>query len=261
MSAVYTAISAVLLFWHALWERVLSGPDWPWILGIVFLVLTIRTLLLPLAIRSVKSQRRVQALAPRVKELRDDPAAVVELYRSEKVSPFAGFLPLLIQIPVFIGLLHVLRHIRPGSTTATLYGWTQTQFDSAAHAKLLGAPIAATFSHHLGAPALTVQLVTAALIAIMIVTTYLSTRQSILRTGWAEDTVTRTVQRLMLYGLPVSLLVSGAVFPIGVIVYWVTQNLFGLAQQAWIMHRHPVPTGEPPRAPGDDEARSRGATG
>ncbi|MEU8817353.1 membrane protein insertase YidC [Actinoplanes sp. NPDC048796] len=252
MSAVYSAISAVLLFWHALWERVLSSPDWPWVLGIVFLVLTIRLFLLPLAVRQVKSQRALQALQPRIRELGNDPAAVADLYRSEKVNPFAGFLPLLIQFPVFIGLLHVLRHIRPGSTTATLYGWTQTQFDSAAHAELLGAPIAATFSHHLGAPGLTVQLVTAALIAVMIVTTYLSTRQAVQGDG--------LIQRLMLYGVPASLLVSGAIFPIGVIVYWVTQNLFGLAQQAWIRRRYPVP-GEPPRGPGGDKARSQGATG
>ncbi|SNY74739.1 membrane protein insertase YidC [Paractinoplanes atraurantiacus] len=252
MSAVYTAISAVLLFWHALWERVLSSPDWPWILGIVFLVLTIRVLLLPLAVRQVKSQHAVQALLPRVRELGNDPEAVAALYRSEKVSPFAGFLPLLVQIPVFIGLLHVLRHIKPGSTMATLYGWTQTQFDSAAHAELLGAPIAATFGHHLGAPALTVQLVTAALIAVMIVTTYLSTRMSIQGDG--------LVQRLMLYGIPASLLISGVIFPLGVIVYWVTQNLFGLAQQAWIRRRYPMP-GEPPRGADGDKARSQGATG
>jgi YidC/Oxa1 family membrane protein insertase len=248
MSAVYTAISAVLLFWHAVFQSVLPGADWSWVLGIVLLVLTVRVVLLPVVIRQVKAQRATQALQPRIKELVARGASqqeLVALYQSEKVNPLAAFLPFLVQIPVFIGLLHVLRHIRPGSSSPTLYGWTLTQFESASHAKLLGAPIAATFTDHLGAAGLTVQLVTAALVLIMITTTYLSTRQSILRTGRAPDTTTLWVQRLMLYGLPASLLISGLIFPIGVIVYWVTQNLFGLAQQAWLLRRYPPLPGEP----------------
>ena len=248
MSAVYTAISAVLLFWHAVWERVLPDADLPWVLGIVFLVLTVRAALLPLAVRQFRSQRAMQALQPRVQALRDrhrnDPAVlqreVVALYRAEKAGPLGTLLPLLVQAPVFLGLLHVLRHVRPGITgeaSRTLYGWTLTQFDSAAHAELFGAPIAATFTQHLGAPAVTVQLVAAVLIAVMIVTTYFSTRQMIARTGPAADATTRTVQRIMLYGIPLSLLVSGVIFPIGVIVYWVTQNLFALVQQWWLLRR------------------------
>jgi YidC/Oxa1 family membrane protein insertase len=253
MSVIYHAISSILLFWHSAWYALVGeagalGTDWSWILGIVFLVLTIRLALLPVFLRQVRSQRATQALQPQIKALQDkhkgDRTALqtelVALYRTSKVNPLAGFLPMLVQIPVFLGLLHVLRHLKPtiiSEHARTLYGWTLAQFDSAAHAQLFGAPIAATF----GGGGVTVKVVAAALIVMMIVTTYLNSRQNIRQTGWAEDPQQRLVQRLMLYGIPASLLVSGALFPIGVIVYWVTQNLFALGQQAWILRRYPLP--------------------
>jgi YidC/Oxa1 family membrane protein insertase len=63
----------------------------------------------------------------------------------------------------------------------------------------------------------------------------------ILKTGWAEDPQQKMIQRLMLYGIPLSLLVSGSLFPIGVIIYWVTNNLFTLGQQQWVLRKFPPP--------------------
>jgi YidC/Oxa1 family membrane protein insertase len=264
MSAVYSAISAVLLFWHAAWERVLGDAsgwhtDWSWVLGIVFLVLTVRTALIPVVHRQMASQRAIQALQPRVRALqakhKGDRVTLQQelagLYQAEKVNPLMSFLPILLQAPVLLGLLHVLRHLRPAITSdasRTLYGWTLAQFDSASQATLFGAPIAATFNataaqlQPLGAQSLTVQVVAAALIAVMAATSYLTNRTMISKTGWAPDPQARTVQRLMLYGIPLSLLVSGAFFPIGVVLYWVTQSLFAFGQQTWILHRYPPVT-------------------
>ncbi|WP_232344245.1 membrane protein insertase YidC [Actinoplanes awajinensis] len=264
MSVVYHVISAVLLFWHAVWDRVLGDPhvlatDWAWVLGIVFLVLTVRALLVPIYVRQMHSQRAMQRLQPKLKELRErhkgDPAglqaALPALYQAENVSPFGSFVPMLLQIPIFIGLLHVLRHLRPTIVSAdaqTLYGWTVTQFHDASHAKLFGAPIAAGFQATadqlgpLGAHSVTVKIVAAVLIVAMITTTYLTSRMSILKTGWAEDPQQRMVQRLMLYGVPVSLLISGVIFPVGVILYWTTQNVFALGQQMWMHRRYPLDT-------------------
>jgi YidC/Oxa1 family membrane protein insertase len=150
-------------------------------------------------------------------------------------------------------LFHVLRHLKPTMPEAmkTLYGWTVTQFDSASSAKLFGAPIAASFrsSPHqlaqLGAGGMTVMIVSGALIVAMIATTYLTSRQMIVKTGWVEDPQQRMLQRVMLYGVPLSLLISGLIFPIGVILYWVTTNLFSLGQQMWVLRRYPPP---PPAA-------------
>ncbi|OJF10110.1 membrane protein insertase YidC [Couchioplanes caeruleus] len=251
MAVVYSAISAVLLFWHAAWDTVLEGANgwhtnWSWVLGIVFLVLTVRTALIPIVIKQVRSQRAVQLLQPKVKALQGRYTGdrqtlhkeLRKLYRAEQVNPLMSILPMLLQAPVLFGLLHVLRHLRPTVTSdasRTLYGWTSAQFDSAANAQLFGAPIAASFSSTGG----TVKIVAAVLIAVMVATTFLTSRQMILKTGWAPDPQARTVQRLMLFGIPLSLLVSGALFPIGVVLYWTTQTLFAYGQQAWILRRYP----------------------
>jgi YidC/Oxa1 family membrane protein insertase len=262
MAVIYEAISAILLFWHAAWHKVLDdaswlATNWSWVLGIIFLVLTVRAILFPIFVKQIKSQRAMQALQPKVKALQEKHKGdretmqkeLMQLYREEKANPLMGCLPMFLQIPVFLGLFHVLRHLRPDMSEQgkMLYGWTVEQFNSASHAKLFGAPIAASFNSTtqqlslLGANGTTVKIVAGILIATMIATTFLTSRQMILKTGWAEDPQQRMVQRLMLYGVPFSLLISGAIFPIGVVIYWVTQNLFSLGQQMWVLRKYPPP--------------------
>jgi YidC/Oxa1 family membrane protein insertase len=262
MDFIYTAISAILLFWHDLWDRIMPakavlGTNWQWILAIVFLVLTVRVVLFPVFVKQIKSQRAMQALQPQVKALQEKHKGdretmqreLMELYKKEKANPLMGCLPMFLQIPVFLGLFHVLRRLQPGRSdaTKTLYGWTVEQFDSAASAKLFWAPIAAHFSSSkeqlaaLDASSVTVKIVAGTLVAIMIVTTFLTSRQMILKTGWSADPQQRMIQKLMLYGIPFSLLISGALFPIGVVIYWVTTNLFSLGQQFWVLRKYPPP--------------------
>lgn len=256
---IYIAISWVLLKWHSVWGALL-GPEsgMAWVLSIVFLVITVRVILFPVFMKQIKSQRAMQALQPQVKELQKKHKGdretlqkeMMELYRREKANPLMGCLPLLLQIPVFLGLFHVLKGINPldavsKSAAIDQYGWTLAQFNGASHAKLLGAPIAAAFNDSaekvvsLGGAALTVKIVAAVLIAIMVVTTYITQRQMIARTAAAADPQQAMVQKLMLYGIPLSLLVSGSLFPLGVVIYWVTQNLFSMGQQFYVLHKHP----------------------
>jgi YidC/Oxa1 family membrane protein insertase len=282
MALIYGAISGILLFWHAAWHRVLGNTswlatNWSWVLGIIFLVLTVRAVLFPIFVKQIKSQRAMQALQPKVKALQEKHKGdretmqkeLMELYRTEKANPLMGCLPMFLQIPVFLGLFHVLRHLKPTMPEAKkgLYGWTVTQFDSASKAKLFGAPIAASFKstaaqlRDMEANGATVKVVAAILIATMIVSTFLTSRQMILKTGWAEDPQQKMIQRLMLYGVPFSLLISGSLFPIGVVIYWVTQNIFSLGQQMWVLRKYPPPpnakSGTPAKAP--VKANVRGA--
>ncbi|GAB3819905.1 membrane protein insertase YidC [Micromonospora zhanjiangensis] len=258
---IYWAISWILLRWHSLWDAVgvsahsVLGTNWAWILAIIFLVVTVRVILFPVFVKQIKSQRAMQALQPRVKELQEKHKGdretlqkeMMELYRKEKANPLMGCLPMFLQIPVFLGLFHTLKRLDPAKQAKTLYGWSVDQFDSAASAKLFDAPIAGKFGStadelaRLGANGGTVKIVAGVLVAIMIATTYLTSRQMILKTGWAEDPQQKMIQRLMLYGIPVSLLVSGSIFPIGVIIYWVTNNLFTLGQQQWVLRKYPPP--------------------
>jgi YidC/Oxa1 family membrane protein insertase len=263
LEPLYWAISWILLQWHALWHLVFRGgqvlaTNWDWVLAIVFLVLTVRTVLFPVFVKQIKSQRAMQEIAPQIKALQEKHKGdretlqqeMMKLYREKKTNPFMGCLPMVVQIPVMWSLFHVLRHLNPDKqleSTKTIYGWTVKLFDSASTAKLFGAPIAASFRSpaadlaRMHANGTTVKIVAAILVAIMIITTYLTSRQMILKTGWAEDPQQRLIQRLMLYGIPVSLLVSGTVFPIGVVIYWTTTNVFSLGQQFWVLRKYPPP--------------------
>ncbi|MBO4204518.1 membrane protein insertase YidC [Micromonospora echinofusca] len=258
---IYYAISWILLLWHSAWDAIgvpddaVVGTNWAWILAIIFLVVTVRVILFPVFVKQIKSQRAMQALQPKVKELQEKHKGdretlqkeMMELYRKEKANPLMGCLPMFLQIPVFLGLFHVLRRLNPDKSEAgkTLYGWTVDQFNSASQAKLFTAPIAGKFGStaeelsRLGANGTTVKVIAGVLVLVMMLTTYLTSRQMILKTGWAEDPQQRMIQRLMLYGIPLSLLVSGAIFPIGVIIYWVTNNLFTLGQQQWVLRKFP----------------------
>jgi YidC/Oxa1 family membrane protein insertase len=233
------------------------ATNWDWILATVFLVLTIRGILFPVFVKQIKSQRAMQALQPKIGELREKhkgdrvalQQAQMELMRSEGANPLMGCLPMVVQIPVFLGLFHVLRHLKPQMSEhgKTLYGWTVAQFDAAVHARLFGAPIAASFRSSasdlasMHASATNVRIVAGVLVVIMIATTYLTQRQMIRKTGWATDPTQLMIQRLMLYGVPIGLLVSGTIFPIGVVIYWVTTNLFSLGQQFYVLRKFPPP--------------------
>lgn len=258
---VYWAISWILLRWHSLWDAVgvsvhaVLGTNWAWILAIIFLVVTVRVILFPVFVKQIKSQRAMQALQPHIKALQEKHKGdretlqkeMMELYREKKANPLMGCLPMFLQAPVFLGLFHVLKRLNPTNDKKTIYGWTVDQFESAANAKLFNAPISGKFGSTaaemaaLGANLNTVKIVAGLLVCVMIATTYLTSRQMILKTGWAEDPQQKMIQRLMLYGIPASLLISGAIFPIGVIIYWVTNNLFTLGQQQWVLRKFPPP--------------------
>ena len=257
---IYYAISWILLRWQSLWSAIgldgkFLGTNWSWVLAIICLVLTVRVVLFPVFVKQIKSQRAMQALQPKVKALQEKHKGdretlqkeMMELYKTEKANPLMGCLPMFLQIPVFLGLFHTLRRLNPSNTQTTLYGWTTEQFHDATHASLFNAPLASKFGSTaqelaaLQANSTTVKVVAGILVLVMMATTYATSRQMILKTGWAEDPQQKMIQRLMLYGIPLSLLVSGSLFPIGVIIYWVTNNGFTLAQQQWVLRKFPPP--------------------
>jgi YidC/Oxa1 family membrane protein insertase len=79
----------------------------------------------------------------------------------------------------------------------------------------------------------------------------------ILKTGWAEDPTQKMMQKLMLYGIPATLVISAVAFPLGLIIYWTTSNLFSLGQQMWVLKKYPPPkmagAKAEPKAPVDPE--------
>jgi YidC/Oxa1 family membrane protein insertase len=181
---------------------------------------------------------------------------MMELYRREKANPLMGCLPLLLQMPIFLGVFHIIKRLGDGKArdaqNMELYGWTVPQFLSGEEAKLFGVSIGATFSAGGWAAVLC-----AILGVVMIATTYLTSRQMILKTGWAEDPTQKMMQKLMLYGIPAPLIISAVAFPLGLIIYWTTSNLFSLGQQMWVLKKYPPPkmagAKAEPKAPIDPE--------
>lgn len=124
LDVLYYPVSAVMWCWHQVFGLVL-GPasSLAWGLSVVFLVLTLRALMIKPFMAQVRVGYRMQAIAPQLAELRtlhaQDKQKLLEetqkLQREHGVNPLGGCLPLLIQLPVFLALLHVLSHFnRPG---------------------------------------------------------------------------------------------------------------------------------------------------
>jgi YidC/Oxa1 family membrane protein insertase len=254
---IYTAIAWVMKEWHALLSHVLPAESGlTWALSIVLLVVTIRVLLFRLFVKQVKSQRAMQEIQPEIQKLRKQygsdkqgfSTAMMALQKERGVNPLAGCLPILPQVPVFISLFHVLRRIAPGKEG--LYSWSTELTQQASIAKLFGAPISSSFNMNepkktdvlvaASASELNVRIVAMVLIVIMCATTFFTQKQIQKRSGPVEGQAA-TVQKMLLYGMPVSLFVSGFFFPIGVLLYWFTNNLWTLGQQFYILKAMPPP--------------------
>ncbi|HEX8931046.1 MAG TPA: membrane protein insertase YidC, partial [Actinomycetota bacterium] len=254
---MYTAISWVMKTWHSLFSNFLDpAGGLSWALSIVFLVVTIRVLLFRLFVKQVKSQRAMQEIQPEIQKLRKQygsdkqgfSTAMMALQKERGVNPLAGCLPLLPQIPVFIALFHVLRRLTPDSVG--LYSWSTDLTREAAEADLFGAPISSSFnmqepkqSQILALPGVdytSIRIVCAVLIVVMCCTTFFTQKQIQKRSGPVEGQAAM-VQKLLLYGMPISLFVSGFFFPVGVLIYWFTNNLWTLGQQFYILKKLPPP--------------------
>ncbi|MGY1700836.1 membrane protein insertase YidC [Geodermatophilus sp. SYSU D00766] len=255
---LYTAIAFVMKTWHSVFSTFLDpAGGLTWALSIVFLVVTVRLILFPLFVKQIKSQRAMQEIQPEIQKLRKQygadrqgfSQAMMQLQKERGVNPLAGCLPILPQIPVFLSLFHVLRRLQPGAQG--LYSWSYELTQQAASAKLFGvAPISASFTMTgdkadavLAIPGVTqggIRAVALTLMVIMCVTTYVTQKQIMKRSGPVEGQAAM-VQKLLLYGMPVSLFVTGFFFPIGVLLYWMTNNLWTLGQQFFILRRMPPP--------------------
>ena len=235
-----------------------SGPAWAF--SIVLLTVTVRLLLFPLFVKQIKSQRRMQELAPKIKELqklhKGDRETLntemMKLYKENNANPISGCLPLLLQLPVFFALFTVIREFKTDATAR--FGLTAEQLSEGAAAKVFGAPISAAFNTSPGVLAdldanqTVVRVVAAIMVVLMGLSTFYTQRQMIARSG-TTDPQQVMVQKLLLYVLPLSFAVSGAIFPIGVLLYWLTTNLWSMGQQAWVIKRMPPVNLNPGAAP------------
>ena len=249
LNPLYIAVSWVIVTIHNLLSPIFgtdSGVSWS--LAIVGLVILIRVILIPLFVKQIKSQRALTALQPHMKEIqkkyKDDrqkqSEEMMKLYKEHKTNPLASCFPILAQAPIFFSLFTVLNGI--GKTPPIKHGvLTQADVVSAANAKFFGAPISDTF---LGTNITTVKIVTVILISFMSLTTFTTQRQLMLKGMPKMDSSNNMMlqqQKIMLYAFPIIFAISGVNFPIGVLIYWSTTNLWTWGQQFYVIKRNPTP--------------------
>ena len=247
LNPLYNIVSGVMVAIHKVVSPVF-GPDSgvTWAISIMGLVVLIRIILIPLFVKQIKSQRAMTALQPHMKEIqkkyKDDrqkqSEEMMKLYKDHKTNPLASCFPIIAQAPIFFALFTVLNGIAKNKPHGFLKG---EYLASAAQAKFFGAPISETF---LGTDKLTVKIVTVLLIIFMSGTTFTTQRQLMVK-GMpkmdASNNMMLQQQKIMLYLFPVIFAVSGVNFPVGVLIYWSTTNLWTWGQQYYVIKRNPTP--------------------
>jgi YidC/Oxa1 family membrane protein insertase len=256
LNPLYDAVAWVIMQIHA-GLGALFGPasGWAWALSIVVLVVAMRLLLLPLFIKQMHATRKMTALAPQVAELKKKykndkqklNEATMALYKENGANPLAGCLPIAAQLPVFFALFGVLRAI---SQDHAKYGLTSAVVASAQHAHIFGVTVADKFLASIKPPTLyhisgSSRLVIILTVLVSATTTFLTVRQSTKRgmmpqmTGPADSSnPMASSQKFMAYIVPVFAL-SGLYWQYGLVLYWVTTNLWTLGQQHVLFRRFP----------------------
>ena len=249
LTPLYYAISAVLVGWHDLFSLFLPDKGgMSWVLSIIGLTLVIRAALIPLFVKQIKSSRNMQLIQPKVKELQKKyghdrerlAAETMTLYRETGTNPFAACLPLIVQMPIFIALFRLLDHAAKDKKGQGVL--TSKLASSFGNAKLFNSiPIKDTFVHPQGH--LSVQILAAFLVLAMTATTFMTQRQ-LMSKNMPADAMSGPYaqqQKMLLYVLPVVFAVGGVAFPIGVLFYWTTTNLWTMGQQFYVIRRNPAP--------------------
>lgn len=241
-------ISWILAFFHQVWGAIF-GPNsgTAWTLAIICMVILIRIILFPLFVRQVKAQRGMQELAPRLKELqnkyKDDREKLgqetMALYRETGTNPLSSCMPLIIQTPIFFALYRVLQNSI--AKQEPIGGLTQSLVNSAHNAQVFGVPLWGFFKQASKTPNPTnTMILTAVLIVLMVATTFTTQRQLLVKNVASDNPMVRQ-QKILLYAFPFMFLFSGLFFPVGVLVYWLTTNLWSMGQQFWIIRNNPSP--------------------
>ncbi|MBW3603339.1 MAG: YidC/Oxa1 family membrane protein insertase [Actinobacteria bacterium] len=211
--------------------------DYSWTVAIILLTVAVRLAMMPLAVRQFRSMRAMQELRPQMKKIqskyktdrgmmRTDPEKFREkrqkqqeelmaLYKEHNVNPASSCLPLVAQMPIFVALFSMLRSpdVIPELATAPF-------------------PIDAT----LQMPANAAGVIAIGMLLAMGVTTFVQQKQMMGRQAITADDQQMQQQKMMMYIMPVFLVFLGFTLPVGILVYWVTTNVWQMAQQ-WYMLR------------------------
>ena len=226
-----------------------------WGLSIIGLVIVMRAAMIPLFVKQINASRKMQMIQPELQKIqkkykgKTDPESrqamtqeTMALYRQEGTNPFSSCLPILVQSPFFFGLFRVLNGLQGISegTKDPIGPITKAVASQAESATLFGAQLSDKF---IGAETTTTKIVTILLIVLMSATTFTTQRQLMTKNmpASALDNPFAKQQKLIMYVMPVVFAVSGVNFPIGVLLYWFTTNVWSMTQQFYVIRRMPAP--------------------
>ena len=258
-----TGVSWILVQFHAILSAIGMDPasGWTWTFSIVGLVIVIRILLIPLFVKQIKAQRNMQIIQPRIKEIQKKYAGdrekqsqeMMKIYRETGTNPLSSCLPILLQAPIFFALFRVLQGIAmynpddPGYTAPGVFAWEQyaALLPQAHDASIFGAPL---YGYFMGASEvaadgfnpLNTRILSFVLIILMTATTFITQRQLIVKNS-APDNPFVKQQKILLYVFPLVFAIGGINFPIGVLIYWMTTNLWTMGQQFYVIRNNPQP--------------------
>jgi YidC/Oxa1 family membrane protein insertase len=260
-------VELVLVAWHALFTfmGLPASAGITWVLAIVGLVLVVRTALIPLFVKQIKSQRKMMEIAPELRKIQEKyrgkkdqlsreamSRETMALYKNRGTSPFSSCLPLLVQMPIFFALFSVLndvtRHAQAGIGGVGLLTPELTQ--EFYNAKLFG--VASLHDTLIGAweaqaPGWQVTVAILLVLVVLMIASQFFTQLQIISKNLSPEAKTGQayqMQKIMLYVLPLAFIFSGVFFPLGVVIYWFTSNVWTMVQQFVVIRNLPTPGSE-----------------
>jgi YidC/Oxa1 family membrane protein insertase len=265
----------VMTAWHQLfvWLGIPYENGWGWALSIVGLTVVVRFLMIPLFVKQIHSSRRMQLIQPEMQKIqakykgKSDPESrqkmtqeTMDLYKRTGSNPFSSCLPILLQSPFFFALFQLLNnlpHVASGAHPP-IGPITPEVASVIEKSTIFGAQLSSTF---LGSSDLNVKILTAVLIVLMSVSTFTTQRQLMRKNmpDAALDNPYMKQQKVILYLMPIFFAISGINFPIGVLLYWLTTNVWSMGQQFYVIRRMPAPGSAAERAY-EERQRKRGKT-
>jgi YidC/Oxa1 family membrane protein insertase len=252
LNFIYYPVSAILWFWHKVFAFALP-EGLAWTLAVVFLVFSLRALLYKPFVHQVRSMRKMQEFAPEIQKLKkkygnDKQKMALEMQKLQGehgVNPLGGCLPVLVQVPVFIGLFHVLKGFQPGWPKN--YVFDKAGVDSFNSASVFGAKLGAALHPYTGGASLsaynttvTSQLIVMVPLAIAAaIFTHITARHSIARQTEAQaaNPQAAMMNKLMLWLFPVGAIAGSPFLPLAILFYWVANNLWTLGQQRIVYNK------------------------
>jgi YidC/Oxa1 family membrane protein insertase len=265
-------VEAILVFWHWIFTSLGMGADEgiTWVLSIMGLVIVVRSALIPLFVRQIKSQRKMMEIAPELRKVQEKyrgkkdqlsreamSRETMALYKKHGTTPVSSCLPLLVQMPILLGMFYTLSDVKKHAEWGLggVGPLTKDLTFQFYEAKLFGvAPLHTSLIEAVntkpdGWEATVTILVV--LVILMIGSQFITQLQIIsknlspeAKTGQAYQ-----MQRIMLYVLPLAFIFSGVFFPLGVVLYWFTSNIWTMVQQFLVIRNLPTP--------GSDAAKAR----